>query len=196
MQLSRGAFTALGRPKHVVVVRRITKRRYAPYGQELRIIAAVQEVHVSQLEEDHARLDQILRYVLGLEIHERAHVFSVEVPGSVVRLVPPRRYVLLRVQVADINIVEQQACLMPQDELDLLGISYGDVVVLEACLPRDSEVALSYEVRLYGWKLMQSLRSCWRNERVTRGDSPFDSPGFRTERQFRIGALFDVAAQA
>jgi hypothetical protein len=31
--------------------------------------------------------------VLGLEIHERAHVFAVEVPGSEVSLVPPRRYV-------------------------------------------------------------------------------------------------------
>jgi hypothetical protein len=57
-----------------------------------------------------------LRYVLGLEIHERAHVFAVEVPGSEVSLVPPRRYVLLRVQVADINIVEQQACRMLQEE--------------------------------------------------------------------------------
>jgi hypothetical protein len=84
--------------------------------------------------------------VLGLEIHERAHVFAVEVPGSEVSLVPPRRYVLLRVQVADINIVEQQACRMLQEELDLLGISSGDVVVLEGCLPRDSEMALSYEV--------------------------------------------------
>ena len=68
--------------------------------------------------------------MLGLEIHERAHVFAVEVPGSEVSLVPPRRYVLLRVQVADINIVEQQACRMLQEELDLLGISSGDVVVL------------------------------------------------------------------
>jgi hypothetical protein len=68
--------------------------------------------------------------VLGLEIHERAHVFAVEVRESEVSLVPPRRYVFLRVQVADINIVEQQACWMLQEELDLLGISSGDVVVL------------------------------------------------------------------
>jgi hypothetical protein len=53
---------------------------------------------------------------ITLEIHERAHVFAVEVPGSEVSLVPPRRYVLLRVQVADINIVEQQACRMLQEE--------------------------------------------------------------------------------
>ena len=136
--------------KHVVVVRRITKRRYFPYGQELRIIAAVQEVQDSQLEEDHARLDQILRYALGLEIHERAHVLAIEVPGSEVRLVPPRRYVLLRVQVTDINIVEQQACLMPQEELDLLGISSGDVVVLEGRLPRDSDPNPRVAVR-HGW---------------------------------------------
>ena len=85
--------------------------------------------------------------MLGLEIHERAHVFAVEVRGSEVSLVPPRRYVFLRVQVADINIVEQQACWMLQEELDLLGISSGDVVVLAR---GTQEWRYRMKFRLYG----------------------------------------------
>ncbi len=131
-QISTTTSMELGRPRHVAVVRRIEKRRYASHPLEIRVIAAVQEIDG---EYDVVKLDQILRHALGLEIREKALIFPVQVASGGIGIVAPKRYVVMRVQVADINTVEQQACFMPQSELDLLGITSGDVVLLEGCVP-------------------------------------------------------------
>ncbi|MGH2717226.1 MAG: hypothetical protein ACRDJU_01430, partial [Actinomycetota bacterium] len=82
------------------------------------------------------QLDQTLRNAIGVQVNSnRVSLTSIEGPTQ--RLLDsvngafPRRFVVMRAQTADIVIMEKGACAIPPLVMDLLGITSGDVVVLE-----------------------------------------------------------------
>jgi hypothetical protein len=88
-------------------------------------------------------VDQTIRNGLGVEIGEGVRLYKLHEPGVdlIQRLLDkilPKRYVIMRVQVADILIMEKASCTMPSIALGLLGVEPGDKVVLESPIRKDS----------------------------------------------------------
>jgi hypothetical protein len=101
-----------------------------------------------------AQLDQTLRNGLGVELRESVAIRPVTVPNGVSRFVADAilgrsRYVIARVQTADLATLEQGACALTPLALRLLGIESGDNVLLEGCAQPASNVVQTVKVRAF-----------------------------------------------
>lgn len=105
-------------------------------------------LHDPEVDSGLVRVDQVVRNALGVEIRETVRLIPAIVPRALrrrrvnqvrlrrrhlrVRRRPlGRRFVVCRVQSADLVTVEQRACAMSPVALSLLGITSGDEVVLQ-----------------------------------------------------------------
>jgi hypothetical protein len=87
----------------------------------------------SEVANDVVQVDQELRNALGAERQEYLKVEPTQLPQNhfADKVLRRPRYILARVQPADLVTTEQNACLLPPLAMSLLGISDGDDVVLE-----------------------------------------------------------------
>lgn len=87
-------------------------------------------------------VDQIVRYALGLEIQEHVEVVPARAERRPIaerlltpivdRLLTRPQFAMLRVQTADLAIVEQGVCLMDELSMRIIGVDEGAAVVIEA----------------------------------------------------------------
>lgn len=98
--------------------------------------AVIARVNVGAVAQGSVGVDQMIRNAVGLELQDavRLRAVSVPRPSWVTRVAFGKRphYVMLRVQAADLGIVEQGVALLSPLALDLLGIESGDQIVVEA----------------------------------------------------------------
>jgi hypothetical protein len=117
--------------------RRLGLGKHALVSDRSHGFAIVARVVVDRsVEEGCVKLDQTIRNALGVELRERVEVAPVTAAASrrhgvSQRLLGESRYIVARVQTADLATVEQDACALSEIALDLLGVSSGDDVVLE-----------------------------------------------------------------
>lgn len=126
---------ALGLERYVVLERDLDDKRISLIG-ELSSRDTVED-------ETEIRIDQTIRNGLGVEIGEGVRLYKLDESGIdliqyLLDKILPKRYVMMRVQVADILIMEKASCAMPSIALELLGIEPGDKVVLESPKREDS----------------------------------------------------------
>lgn len=127
-----------------------------------------------QQERGTAGVDQVIRNALGIELQEQVHVRPLAVPSRWLadRVIARPHFGMLRVQAADLTTVERDVALVNPLAMNLLGLSDGDMLVLQG-VSTTSKAA--NEVRLRAFCMPDSVRE--RREEVSGGslDARFPS---------------------
>jgi hypothetical protein len=90
-----------------------------------------------------AAVDQVLRNAIGVEVQESLTITPVDVPTTRLTdaLLSRPHFFMVRVQAADLSIVEQRIGLLDPLALGILGIQSGDEVVIQGAPGADGKVA-------------------------------------------------------
>ncbi|GAA5033994.1 hypothetical protein [Streptomyces siamensis] len=133
VRLSRAVSAALGDPQFAIVQNtQIPAARHERLGALATVIVAAD---IPAQEDRSVQVDHSLRVGVGLEPGEAVSVRAARLPRVrsrwQERFFGPVSYLTCRVQDGDRASAEQEVCLLDTLTLELLGVTSGDVVVLE-----------------------------------------------------------------
>jgi hypothetical protein len=110
----------------------------------------VRVVPLADIREGELAADQVVRNALGVELQEPTRLIEARLASATTREKPiirwlgrvlgvRPRYIMCRVQAADVAIVEQRACLLSPLAISRLGIADGHTVIIEGPPLRSGE---------------------------------------------------------
>lgn len=111
-------------------------------GNVFSVIASLSSSEIVK-NESYIHMDQTIRSAIGAKVRERVNLYPIPdhggLPQRLIDKLIPRKYQVMRVQLAAKIMIEKAGCLMPKIAMEIMSIEPGDEVVLESAVRDNTE---------------------------------------------------------